>query len=83
MEEINKLKTNYEVMSKQLEYLSEGSVRIEKKLDDYIVEDKLWKKEFCDQIERRYAAKYIEKIVIGLSGVMLYWVINQILSSIS
>lgn len=79
MEDINKLKIDFATMSKQLEHLDEANNRIEEKLDNYIAEDKLWKKEFCDQLDKKYASKYVEAIVKGMVAILLSWALYQLL----
>lgn len=65
-EEIQKLKTNHEVIMERLKNAEQSSNRIEKKLDKYITEDRGWKKNVFSEMDKRYSPKYLETLTTRL-----------------
>jgi len=65
-EEIQKLKTNHEVIMERLKNAEQSSSRIEEKLDKYITEDRDWKKNVFCEMDKRYSPKYLETLTTKL-----------------
>jgi predicted nuclease with TOPRIM domain len=64
MEDLNKLKTNYEIMSEKIKNIIDCNLRLEGKIDAYIKEDRDWK----ERLDEKYAGKWTEKLSIAILG---------------
>jgi hypothetical protein len=80
-EDITKLKINFAKMETKMDHLSDAVSRIEKKLDSYIRIDEERTIQYQRDLESRFAAKWVEKAIVSGAGIILIWVLYNIVLS--
>ena len=80
-EDITKLKINFAKMETKMDHLSDAVCRIENKLDAYIKLDEARTAQYQRDLEARFAAKWVEKAMVSFAGIILLWVLYNIVLS--
>ena len=76
MKDIELMREDMKAFKTHLEYIKQALERNNKEHEDIIVKiDK-----FIDSADEKFASKLTEKIVYGLAGTMLIYILSQILS---
>jgi hypothetical protein len=85
-EKITNLETNYALMAQKIDTLSKNTDELKHTLTSYIAEDRLWKENLCNNLDKRYAHKLevyhlktIMYAVIGALGTLIAILITSYL----